>query len=391
VVPTSAIPLSIELANSAHDVRRFIDFAWELYDAKRYPNWVPPLRMSVADALSEKHPFFADAERALFLAVRGRQVVGRIAAIANQAHNRFQGDDAGFFGFFECVDDQDVADALFDAAAEWLAGRGLTSMRGPFNPSTNYECGLLVDGYERRPTFMTAWNPPYYDQLCTRAGLKKSKDLLAFWFSTEGDDFAIPPILERHGARASGAGITLREIEPRYFERETAVLWDIYNDAWEANWGFVPFTEAEFRHLAADVRHLLAPELCFIASVDGVPAAFLLSVPDFNETLRFHRSGRLFPMGLLRLLWHKKRARSYRVMAMGVRAAYRSRPILARFTLEMLRRGRATNKAGAEASWLLEDNHLIVKSMRALGATERMRWRLYERSTAADAEVPRDA
>lgn len=378
----STPPVVISRVEGRRDLARFIDFAWQLYQPSQHPNWVPPLRMTVADVLRPGHPFYADAARELFLARRGDRVVGRIAAIENRAHNRFHGDTVGFFGFFECEDDQEAATALFAAAAAWLAARGLTSMRGPFNPSTNYECGLLVDGFEHRPTFMTPWNPPYYDRLCADAGCVRAKDLLGFRFDVGTPGFVPPPILERHSARALRAGITLRDIEPQHFDREVAILWDIYNEAWEANWGFVPFTKAEFRHLAADVRHLLAPGYCYIASVDGVPVAFLLSVFDFNETLRHHRSGRLLPMGLLRLLWHRRRAPSIRVMALGVRAAFRARPILPLFTRELMRRGLASPVTKrAEASWLLEDNHLIVKSMRALQATECMRWRLYERAT----------
>lgn len=383
----SAHPVVIRRVESGRDLTRFIDFAWQLYQPEQYPNWVPPLRMTVKDALSPSHPFYADATRELFLALRGDAIIGRIAAIENRAHNKFHGDRVGFFGFFECLDDQEAATALFAAAAEWLAARGLESMRGPFNPSTNYECGLLVGGFELRPTFMTAWNPPYYDRLCAGAGCETAKDLLGFRFDVSTPGFTPPPILERHSERALRSGITLRDIEPQHFDREVAILWDIYNNAWEANWGFVPFTEAEFRHLAKDVRHLLAPGYCYIASVDGVPAAFLLSVFDYNETLRNHRSGRLIPMGALRLLWHKRRAPSIRVMAMGVHSTFRSRPILPLFTRELMQRGlKSAVTKRAEASWLLEDNHLIVKSMRSLGATESMRWRLYERATVPSSQ-----
>lgn len=385
----SAQPVVIRRVEGRRLLAQFIDFAWQLYQREQYPQWVPPLRMTVEDALRPGHPFYADASRELFLAMRGDAVVGRIAAIENRAHNRFHGDSAGFFGFFECFDDQEAATALLSAASAWLAARGLTSMRGPFNPSTNYECGLLVDGFGEYPTFMTAWNPPYFDRLLLDAGCAKAKDLLGFRFDVSTPGFVMPPMLERHSARALRSGITLRDIEPQQFDRETAILWDIYNDAWEENWGFVPFTQGEFRHLAKDVRHLLAPGFCYIASVDGVPAAFLLSVFDYNETLRHHRSGRLLPMGLLRLLWHRHRAPSIRVMAMGVRSAFRARPILPLFTRELMRRGlESPVTKRAEASWLLEDNHLIVKSMRTLGASERMRWRLYERpiATASDDE-----
>jgi len=377
------VPLEIRTVTTRADLKRFVAFPYEMYDKRRYPQWVAPLRAAVYDALDvEKNPFYRQADRALFLALRDGEVVGRIAAIENRAHNAFHGDRTGFFGFFECVDDQPVADLLFRVASDWLAARGLTSMVGPMNPSTNYECGLLVAGFENQPTFMTAWNPPYYDALCERAGLAKAKDLLAFWFPAAEPGYKLPEFVERQAARALESGrMEFRDLDPRHFQREVAACWEIYNDAWERNWGFVPMTRAEFEHMARDMKHLLWPQLAFMASVDGEPAGFMLAVPDYNVALAKNRSGRLFPLGLLRLLRGKRTIRSARVMALGVKKAYRSRSILALFTAEVMRRGLAMGKIGAEASWLLEDNQLIVKPMRAMGARERMRWRVYERAT----------
>jgi hypothetical protein len=353
-----------------------------MYDAQRYPNWVPPLRVAVYDALDErKNPFYQEAGRALFLAERDGEVVGRIAAIENRAHNRFAGDRVGFWGFFECVDDQAVADALFAAAEGWLAGRGLDTMRGPMTPSTNYECGLLVEGFEHRPTFMTAWNPPYYDTLCANAGFAKAKDLLAFWFEGETTDYALPEFVARQAERAlASGGLTFRDMDPSRFDDEVAGLWATYNDAWERNWGFVPMSKAEFLHMAKDMKSLLDPRFAFVAEVRGEPVGFMLALPDYNEVLRRNRSGRLLPLGGPLMLWGRRRIRNMRVMALGVRRDARSRSILALFTHEIMRRGRLHGKNGAEASWLLEDNQLIVKPMRAMGAQERMRWRVYDRS-----------
>ena len=376
--------IEVRTATTPADLRLFVDVPWRLYNAKDHPNWVPPLRESVYDALDDKkNPFYNEAARALFVAFRGGVPVGRIAAIENRAHNKFNEDRAGFWGFFESVNDQAVADALFDAAEKWLAARGLASMRGPFNPSTNYECGLLVEGFEHRPTFMTAWNPPWYDTLCARAGMTKAKDLLGLWFANR-PNFQPPELLVRHAERAVAKGrITFRTIDPGKFQREVALCWDIYNNAWEKNWGFIPMGEAEFHHMAKDMKHLAWKELSFIAYVDGEPAGFMFVVPDYNDTLINNRGGRLFPLGLARMLWYKRTAKAGRVMALGVKDKFRSRTILALFTHEIMRRGVAMNINGAEASWLLEDNHLIVKPMRALGATDRMRWRLYEREVKA--------
>ena len=373
--------LSIRRVANRGDVRRFIGFPYRMYDARRYPNWVAPLRIAVSDALDErKNPFYLDAARALFLAERGGEVVGRIAAIENRAHNRFHDDRVGFWGFFECEDDQAAADALFGAAEAWLAERGLTVMRGPMTPSTNYECGLLVEGFEHRPTFMTAWNPPYYDALCERAGLTKAKDLLAFWFDGERTGYALPEFVARQAERAlAGGTLTFRDMDPSRFDEEVAGLWATYNDAWDRNWGFVPMSQAEFLHMAKDMKSLLDPRFAFVAEVGGEAVGFMLALPDYNEVLARNRSGRLLPLGGPLMLWGKRRIRNMRVMALGVRHAARSRSILALFTHEIMRRGRLYGKNGAEASWLLEDNQLIVKPMRAMGAHERMRWRVYDR------------
>jgi hypothetical protein len=377
------VPLELRTVTTRADLKRFVAFPYSLYSKRDYPHWVAPLRAAVYDALDErKNPFYREAERALFLALRDGEVVGRIAAIENRAHNAFHGDRTGFFGFFESADDQRVADLLFRVASDWLGAHGLTTIQGPMNPSTNYECGLLVEGFENRPTFMTAWNPPYYDALCERAGFTKAKDLLAFWFPAAEPGYQLPEFVTRQAARALEKGrMEFRDLDPRKFDREVAACWEIYNDAWERNWGFVPMSRAEFEHMAKDMKHLLWPELAFMASVDGEPAGFMLALPDYNVALAKNRSGRLFPLGLVRLLRGKRTIRTARVMALGVKRDFRSRSILALFTAEVMRRGLAMGKIGAEASWLLEDNQLIVKPMRAMGARERMRWRVYERAT----------
>ena len=374
--------LEIVPVASRRDLRRFVGFPWQLYNERDHPNWVPPLRVAVYDALDErKNPFYRAAARALFLAVRDGTVVGRIAAIENRAHNEFHQDRVGFWGFFECVDDQAVADALFSAAEGWLAARGLETMRGPMNPSTNYECGLLVEGFEHRPTFMTAWNPAYYATLCERAGMAKAKDLLAFWFDGETTGYELPEFVARQAQRALADGrLTFRDLDPSRFDEEVAALWGIYNDAWERNWGFVPMSQAEFLHMAKDMKSLLDPRFAFMAEIAGEPVGFMLALPDYNAVLRRNRSGRLLPFGVPLLLWGKRRIRDMRVIALGVKTSARSRSILALFTHEIMRRGSLYGKNGAEASWLLEDNQLIVKPMRAMGARERMRWRVYERA-----------
>jgi GNAT superfamily N-acetyltransferase len=381
------LPASIEVVpvTSRRDLRRFVDLPWTLFDRKRHPQWVPPLRSTVVDALDrEKHPFYRDADRALFLALRNGKAVGRIAAIENRAHNRFHVDRVGFWGFFECADDQEAADALFAAATKWLGSRGLDVLRGPMNPSTNYECGLLVDGYEHRPSFMTTWNPPYYATLCERAGMRKAKDLIAYYIPMGDQRWTMPPAFERLAERAlRKSKVAFRDLDLRRFDQELEVCWDVYNSAWERNWGFVPMSKDEFVHTARDMKPLLNPRYAFAADVDGATVGFMLAVPDYSAVLQRIGSGRLFPTGALRLITAKRRIHEWRVMALGLRPEYRARGILPLFAWEAYRRGREAGEQGAEASWILEDNEPMKRPMEAMGTNVYRRWRIYDRGIRA--------
>jgi hypothetical protein len=380
-------PLQIETAATAREVRAFVDVPWRLFDDGRYPQWVPPLRMAVKDALdARRHPFYEGAARELFVARRGGRAVGRVAAIENREHNRFYGDRLGFFGFFEAADDPGAAAGLLDAAGTWLAARGLTSARGPVSPSTNHECGLLVDGFEHFPMFMTPWNPPYYARLMDDLGFAAAKDLLGWSLPIGDPGFALPAPYAEHAERARAEeGLTFRDVDLKHLDREVDVLWDVYNAAWERNWGFVPMTRREFEHLARDLKPLADQRFAFVAEVHGAPAGFALALLDYNRLLKRIPSGRLLPLGLFTLLAGRRGLRSGRVMALGVKREHRTRSVFALFAHELVRRGRAAGVTGAEASWVLEDNHLMNRPMRAMGGTPYRRWRLYERPTAAGA------
>ena len=386
------MPIDVIPVSTRRDLRRFVDLPWRLFDQTRFPAWVPPLRATVHDALDRaKNPFYADADRELFLALRGGKVVGRIAAIENRAHNRFHGDRVGFWGFFECIDDQGVADALFDAADRWLATRGLDVLRGPMNPSTNYECGLLIDGFEHRPSFMTTWNPPYYVSLCECAGQVKVKDLLAYHIPMGDPSWSLPRTFERLAERAVlKSRVAFRDLDLRRFDQELEVCWEVYNAAWERNWGFVPMSKAEFVHTARDMKPLLNPRYAFAAEVDGRTVAFMLAVPDYSAVLQRIGTGRLLPTGALRLLLGKRGIRDWRVMALGLRREYRTRGILPLFAWEAFRRGQQAGERGAEASWTLEDNEPMNRAMTAMGTRIHRRWRVYDRGIdPTDVGAPR--
>ncbi|MEP6999557.1 MAG: N-acetyltransferase [bacterium] len=380
---TTSVTLEIIIVDTRRDLRRFVDLPWQIYNEKDHPHWVPPLRMTVLDALDRKKPFYKDAERELFLAIRDGRVVGRIAAIENRAHNRFHQDRVGFWGFFESVDDQDVVDRLFAAAGAWLAARNLDVMRGPVMPSTNYDCGLLVDGFDVEPTFMTPWNPPSYAMMMERAGQTKAKDLVAYYIPMADERFALPASFVTFAERAkTRTGLAFRDLDLARWDAELELCWDVYNAAWEENWGFVPMTKDEFVLMAKDLKPLLIPQFAFIAEVNGQPAGFMLIVPDFNQVLKRIKNGRLFPTGVFKLLLGKSKLRSGRVMALGIKRQFRTRSIFPLFVHESFRRGRAYGAVGAEASWILEDNELLLGPLRAIGLTESRRWRIYDGPTS---------
>jgi GNAT superfamily N-acetyltransferase len=356
----------------------FIDLAWQINGGD--PHWVPPLRMSVASALNrKKHPLHQHADTAYFLARRGKRPVGRIAAVVNHLHNQHHGDRTGFFGLFECENDPSTAAALLDVASDWLRERGMEAIRGPVNLSTNDEVsspGVLVEGFDTSPYVMMTHNPAYYGDLLQQSGLSKARDLVAFHF----DDPALPERLTRGFDRLlQRAGATIRPLEMRRFRAEIDTIKGIYNSAWSRNWGFVPMTDAEFEHLASEFKPIVDPDLCLIAEVGGVPVGFSLALPDLNVALRHLPDGRLFPFGLLRLLWHKRRIRQMRVITVGFRPEYQHLGLGAAFYARTWQTGVAKGYVRGEGSWILEDNLDMARPLERLGARVSKRYRIFER------------
>ena len=359
----------------------FIDVMWKLYDLKKYPEWVPPLRMSVYENLDTvKNPFFKRASIQLFIAEKDGKIVGRIAAIENKGHNDFYQDKAGFYGFFESTDDQEVANALFQAAEKWLKARGLTSMMGPMNPSTNHECGLLVRGQSQHPTLMTTWNPKFYEPLHDNYGLTKAKDLVAY-IVAEQKNVELPQKVRDYVAklRSENSRIKFRDFDVKNFEREVQNCFDIYNTAWEKNWGFFPMTEEEFKFAAKDMKMILDKRMAFMAEVDGKPAGFMLALPDFNYIFKRIPNGKLFPTGIFKMLLGKKLLKSVRIITLGVKPEFRGSGIFALFTFEAFERAKKFGYIAGEASWILEDNVAMNKPWQDLGAPLYRRWRIYEK------------
>jgi GNAT superfamily N-acetyltransferase len=252
------------------------------------------------------------------------------------------------------------------------------------NPSTNHECGLLVRGFRWHPSIMTTWNPRYYAPLVEQAGLAKAKDLLAYWIPLQGERAVeLPEQYRVHAQRAlRGNSLTFRDISLRHFDREVELCWEIYNSAWEKNWGFFPMSKESFLHEAKVLRYIVVPQFTFIAEVNGDPAGFMIIVPDYHHAYKAIGTGRLLPSGIFKVLAAKRRLRSGRIMILGVKPEYRKRAIFALFADEMFRRGKEYGAIGAEASWILEDNDALNRPMAALGAKEYRRWRIYDKRLA---------
>ncbi len=367
--------LRIVPAGEGSAYRAFLDLPFRLYAGD--PWWVPPLRTDVKGLLSHQHPFWKNAERELFLALDGDRPVGRVAAILNRNHDRVHGERAGFFGFFECEDDDDTARALLGAAEGWLRQRGAQFCRGPVDPSTNEVTGLLVEGFASSPFLMMPYQPLYYQTLLAAAGYAKAKDLLAFYHELSGRfPEKLARVVEIVGKREPH--LVARPLDMRNFERDLALLQTIYNQSWEKNWGFVPMTEEEILHMAAQLKPLVVPELALFAEKDGEPVGFLLLVPDYNRVLKGMR-GRLTPLGLLRVLGEKRRPAAARLMLLGVRPAWRKRGAEALLFSEGWKACRRMGIRALEFSWILEDNLLTARAAELWGAVPYKRYRLYQK------------
>lgn len=372
--------LAVRPVLNRRDLKRFITVPFRFY--RHDPNWVPPL---IVDRLAffdqKKNPFYKTAEVSLWVAFRGEEPVGRIAACVNRDYNEFHDTQMGSFGFYESVNDPEVAAALYDTAAEWVRARGAKTFMGPFNFSTNHEIGFLAEGFDRPPVVMMTYNPPYYLDLAEGWGLAKAKDVLAFRIDQDHPpDDRIRKIAARVKERAN---VTIRDINMRDFDAEIERVRQIYNQAWSKNWGFVPLREEEFAHIARDMKLILDPNLAYIAEVEGKPVGFSLSLPNVYRAQIRVRNGRLFPTGIFKLFWPLKIRRSIRdirIITLGVIHEYQRRGIESVFYIETFDRGTTSGYSTGEISWILEDNTMMIKAAEALGSVRYKTYRLYEKA-----------
>jgi GNAT superfamily N-acetyltransferase len=374
--------LEVSEVISRRERNAFIKFPWRIY--ANDPAWVPPLIIERKAFLDRRrHPFYQHGDAALFLARRDGEIVGRIMASDDPNYISLHQSNVGCFGLFECINDGDVATALFEGAARWLRKRGRSEMMGPIDYSTNYVCGLLIDGFQFPPTILTAHNPPYYRHLIESCGFTKAKDWYAWWFA---DPAKATTHLRRLAARfRRRCPAVIRPANLKNIRDESRRLRQIYNQAWEKNWGFVPFTEAEIEFMTKELKPLLVPEFAWIAEIGNEPVGFTLCLPDINVALQ-KIDGRLtrfgLPIGLIKLLLYKRRIRKGRLIALGVVAKYRRAGIAEMLVLQVMEETMVKRGMTGELSMTLEDNFMINRFLEAIGAQRYKTYRIYSKSIA---------
>jgi len=363
--------------NSKKELAAFIDFPHDLY--AKDVNYVPELFIAQRDLLTT-HPFFEHSTLQCFLAYHDKKIVGRIAAILNNNHNKFNEANDGFFGFFDCINDKDVANTLFEEAAQWLRTKGVETMIGPMNFSTNETCGMLIEGFDSPPQVMMTYNAPYYTELVEQAGLAKKVDLIAFSFGDKGYDDKSFQLLDRLQDRLRRNNIVIRKVNMKNFKQEADSLREVYNAAWEKNMGFVPMTKAEWDYLAKDLKLLLDPDFCIVAEQAGRIIGFGLALPNLNEVLIKVKRGRLLPTGIFKILFGKRKIKGIRIITLGVVNGYRKMGIEACLYGTIIKEYRRKKLQYAEASWTLEHNDLINNAIKAINGVPYKKYRIYEKA-----------
>jgi len=371
--------IETKIVQNRKDLSRFIKLPFRLY--KNDPCWVAPLIYEQKKYFNpEKNPYYEHSEVELFIALRNNNVVGRITAHTNTQHNKFHNDKIGFFGFFECINDQSAADVLLDEAYAWLKNKDCDTMRGPMNLSTNHECGLLIDGYDSSPFIMMTHNHSYYLELLENWGMTKSMDLLAYLLPNRPTPEKLLKLTRRLQKRGN---FTVRSLSKNKKElrKDLETVFTIYTKAWEKNWGFVPATRKEFQHEIDQIMDVVRPEFFYLAYVEGKPAGFYVALPDYNQVLQKIK-GRLLPFGFLKALYYRNKITGLRIITMGVIKEYQKRGIDTVFytkTFETANNHKKLKIKNAELSWVLENNEMMNKIALHLGGEVHKRYRILDK------------
>ncbi len=379
-LPETAVDLRIERVEGRKALQQFIDFPHDLFSGD--PLYVPELFMAQEALLNrEKSPFFLHSEAEYFLAKSPEgQVLGRIAAIRNNNYIQFANDQAGFFGFFDVVNNYQVAKALLDTAVDWLRAQGLERVIGPANFSTNETCGLLIENFEEPPFVLTTYNHPYYAELLERYGFVKHTDLLSYDLHVETLTPEMEDMAARLEDRLARRGITIRTIDMKNFESEVNKFLPVYNASWDQNLGFVPMTEAEVRQMGKDLKMAIDPDFVFFAEKDGQTVGIALSIPNLNEVFIKIKRGRLFPTGIFKFLFGRKSIKAVRIVALGVLPEFRRSGLDMCFYVRTFQSAIRKGIDRGEASWILEENALMNRALLQIGGRMFRKHRIYEKT-----------
>ncbi|MEO0098704.1 MAG: hypothetical protein ABIK99_06480 [candidate division WOR-3 bacterium] len=365
--------IEVKRVETKKELREFILLPFKLYKGDK--NWVPPLISEMAETLDvKKNPFFSHAERELFLAKKGGQVVGRVASIIDYNYNDYHQKKVGYFGFFEAFADYEIAAALFDQVREDLKKKGMEKMVGPANPGLYDECGFLLEGFDSPPVLKMSYNPPYYLEFCERYGMRKEKDFYAYAIRTDQE---VPEKLKRVlNYLKEKKNIRVRRIDLKRLDKEIYLIKEIYNDAWSENWDFAPLTDAEFKYLGRKLKPIAVSELLPIVEVDGEAAGVSLALPDYNQVLK-RLNGRLFPFGFLKFLIYKKRIDAARLWALGVKKKFHNLGLDALLYYETFEGAKRLGYKWGEVSQILEDNLAIIRPIEMWGCKLYKKTRIY--------------
>ncbi len=370
--------VTVKAVTTWRDRWRFQRLPWTIY--AKDANWVPPILSKERLLLGwGRHPFFDHAEMVTLLAERDGRVAGRIAVFVNDIHNAKYDEKRGFFGFFECIDDLSVAHALFDAGRDWLMQRGMTDWRGPVNPSLNYTCGLLIEGFTSPPVFLMTYNPPYYAALIEGCGFAKAQDMYAY----EMDVALLAKLVTRYKpavmSALEGDDLTVRRFDRSHLAAEIRTFLDIYNRALDGTWGFTPLQPGEVKHIAAEMGSIIAPEFTAFAMVDGKAVGVVLALLDYNQIIR-KLDGRLLPFGIFRLLWGRKRINVARTMAMTMVPGYQQSGLGIVLLDRLVEAAKPWGLKSWEFSWVLESNDSSRGTLERAGTKLAKTYRIYDRA-----------
>ncbi len=369
----------LEVSTKSH-LRRFIDFPYRLY--RGHPCWVPPLRMDMKAQLSPgKYPFYNHASHAFFLVAHNGRDLGRMAVFHNRRHNEVYDENIGMFGYLDMVDDVEVTAALMEAARGWLRQFGATRIQGPYNPDSTVSVGILMDTFDSPPMILMPYNFPYYAGHLEHLGFSKVKDLFTYeMYASEGAPQRLVDLVAKMEARGR---YSIRKANMKRFWAEVELFKEVYNQAWSENWGALWIDDEECTHIAKDLKLVVDPDVVYFAEVDGQVAGVSLSLPNMNQALAHLPNGRLFPLGLFKLLWYKRHIDSLRIFALGVLPPYRRLGIDAALYLRTFIDGTAKGYQTGEASWILEDNAPMINALLKMGARQAKTYRVYGRPITA--------